>query len=145
MKVTFVIGVAGAGKSTFIKNNFDKDTAIINLYNYQKNMLLTFKNLQKSYEDCMEDLKKACKEGKDVVLEHTLLKKMRRLPYIQAVREVTDAPIDIVVLNPSAETVKERRAKRGINDTIENIRQDIEILEFPDADEGYNSITYIED
>ena len=142
MTVTFVIGVAGAGKSEYIRRNFKTDTIIVDLFNFQ-NHIVTFSDLAKSYDECMESLKNACKTGSDVVLEHTLLKKCRRIPYINAVREITDCPINIVVINPPIETITERQKMRKIFTSVENIENALDVLEIPELDEGYDSINII--
>ena len=142
MQIKIVMGIPCAGKSTFIKNNFP-DYTIIDLYDYQKNTWPSVDNIMKSYEDARDALILAIKNNEDVVLEHTLLKACRREMYIQAIREVTDAPIDIYVINPNVTKVKSHAKKRGINKTKENILYEKEILEIPTLDEGFNSIKII--
>lgn len=45
--VKFVIGAAASGKTTFIKNHFseDKNTIILNVYDYQQATYKKWKNL----------------------------------------------------------------------------------------------------
>jgi predicted kinase len=145
MKITFVIGPAGAGKSTYIKKKFPNRT-IIDLYDYQqKYQYLNSQTVLQSYEDCKEGLKEALRRNEDVVLEHTLLRAIRRNMYIDAVREITNDPIDIVVIKPSLEVLRERCIEREIYIGDANLEQALDMLDIPKKEDGFNNITIIED
>ena len=61
-EVIFVIGIAGSGKSTYIKNNYP-DYKKIDLYDYQSHFMCVAEVLQ-SYEDCKRDVVEAVKNIK---------------------------------------------------------------------------------
>lgn len=142
MRITFVMGLPASGKSTYIKNNF-KDTKVIDLYDFQKNSF-TFEDIWKSYMDCKDALIEAIKNGEDVVMEHTLLKGIRRKIYIDAIREITNDPIDIIVINPPLEKLRDREKERKIYFNDECILNNLKVLEIPTIEEGFNSVTIIE-
>ena len=135
--ITIVMGPPCAGKSTFIKKNFP-DAKVIDLFDYQKDCF-TKEDVWHSYEVCAEELQKAIKENEDVVLEHTLLRAIRRKYYIDKIREVTDEDINIVCIIPSQKVLKERCEKRktSYNGSC------LDILEKPKKKEGFSEITII--
>lgn len=151
MKITFVMGIACSGKSTYISENF-KDRKIIDLYDFQENKF-TYQEIYNSYIETENALIKAIKNGEDVVLEHTLLKGIRRKMYIDAVREITDEPIEIILINPEIKTMVNRRAERfGLSLDIEpncfedlelQIKEELSVLEIPTEDEGFSNVTII--
>lgn len=141
MKIIFVMGFAGSGKSTYIKEQF-KDMKVLDLYDYQENCW-TYDTVWDSYMRIKDDLIEAIKNNEDVVMEHTLLKAIRRKIYIDAVREVTDCPISIVFVNPTREVLKERRKKRGLNFGDKNIDMEMEVLEAPSLEEGFDKIDIV--
>lgn len=142
MAVTIIMGPACSGKSFYIKSNYQNST-VIDLYDFQKKGFSNISDVWKSYEDCAEALKKAIKENKNVVLEHTLLKKIRREWYISQIREVTDENIDIVCIAPSPETLCKRAKSRNININTEDAKKELSILELPTIDEGYANVKII--
>ena len=145
MSIIIVSGPACAGKSTFIKKTFP-DRTIIDLKDFQdKYPVLTYENVAKSYDDCKKALITAIKEGKEVVLEHTLLREIRRKVYIDAIKEVTNDEIIIYCFKPSLELlvnrVEERCGKRGEADA----KNSLNTLEIPTFAEGYSQIFIIKD
>lgn len=147
MSIIFVIGPAASGKSTYIKENFP-DYKVVDIYDFQKNQLVsTVESTWISYHKAKDALIKALKEYDNVVLEHTLLRAERRPMYIDAVREVTKEPIDVIVFNLPASTIAERRIERSpmINyDTALNYAEmELDLLEIPTKEEGFNNITII--
>ena len=54
----------------------------------------------------------AVAQHKDVVMEHTLFKCKRRLVYVDAIREVSDEPIELYLMWPSEELLKSNIQKR---------------------------------
>ena len=138
MPIVFIMGPACSGKSTYIKNHFDGYT-VIDLFDFQKNCW-NFESIAKSYEDCKEALINAIKENKDVVMEHTLLRAIRRAPYIEAVRELTDSPIDIICMNPSEDLLNYRKGLRGVKG---NAKEELKVLEIPSKEEGFRKVLVI--
>lgn len=143
MKITFVMGIPGSGKSHYIREHYP-DRVVYDLYTYQeKKKYLSVQEVMESYEELKEDIVEALKRGEDIVIEHTLLRAIRRAPYIEAIREVTDDPIDIVVLNPPIDVIKERQKERKIYISKDNIKSNLEVLEIPTTDEGFEKVTVI--
>lgn len=143
MRIVFVMGIPASGKSTYIKDNF-KDYKVIDLYDFQENSF-TFEDIWKSYMDCKDALIEAIKNGEDVVMEHTLLKGIRRKIYIDAIREITDEPIDIFLINPPLEILRERAKERKVYFDDEYILNQLNVLEIPTIDEGFRNVTIIEE
>lgn len=145
MSVIIVGGPAGAGKSTFIKEHFS-DKTVIDLKDFQdKYRFLSYDNVVKSYEDCKEALVNAIKEGKDVVMEHTLLRAIRRDVYIKAIKEVTNDDIVIYFFKPSMNLLAKRIEHRSGASGERSARVSLETLEVPTYDEGYTKIYIIKD
>ena len=144
--IKFVMGVACGGKSHFIRNNFP-DAVCLDVYDYQvkrqKEGWWPYDATVQSYEDIKEDLIKNILEGNDVVMEHTLLRAIRREPYIKAIREATDRDIDIYCLYPSEErfalNVKERNVR------LSEVQGMWDILEVPTKDEGYSHVYIVDE
>ena len=144
MKIIFVIGPACAGKSTYIKNNFS-DFEKIDLYDFQKDYpFLGYEEVVESYDKCKDALIEAIKSNKNVVMEHTLLRAIRREVYIDAVKELGDYKIECVLIKPSAEVLADRQKQRGIPYSIERAKDELDVLEDPTEDEGFSKITIIE-
>lgn len=141
MAIKIVMGPACAGKSTFIKETFPQAT-VIDLFNFQKDFM-SINEIMQSYIDCKDALISTIKEGKDVVLEHTLLKAKRRPMYIDAIREITDEPINIYVVMPDSDTYLEFSQKRKCEMTKEMIDIMYDTLEIPTLDEGFSNIYII--
>jgi guanylate kinase len=145
LSIIIVGGPACAGKSTFIKKHFP-DKTIIDLKSFQDQYpILTYEAVVKSYDDCREALVSAIKENKEVVLEHTLLRAIRRDAYIKAIREVTEDDIIIYFFKPSISQLKDRMASRLGFEDEENAIQTLNVLETPTFAEGYSKIYIIKD
>ena len=148
MSITFVMGPMGVGKSTYIKENIlskNKDVVVIDLYDYQQNKILDIDGIWQSYLDCLEDVIKAINDNKDVVMEHTLLKAIRREFYIEKIREVTNEPIEVILIKPPLKVIRERWKKRDIYFDDFFIRANLDTLEIPTLEEGFSKVTIIED
>ena len=144
-EVVFVIGIVGSGKSTYIKKHYP-DYKKIDLYDYQTHFMCVAEVL-KSYEDCKQDLIESIKTCDKVVMEHTLLKKMRRIPYIDAVRETDNVKLTCVLVNPSVEQIISNRTARGLSKTIcnkDSVIEELEVLEIPADGDGFDEIIIVE-
>ena len=145
MSVIIVAGPTCAGKSTFIKDHFPNHT-VIDLFDFQKDFkYITVSDVLLSYEKCKEALIKALQEGKEVVLEHTLLKQQRRPMYIDAIRSVTNEPIEMYFLMPSDEQLIKQMRERSYASDIKTAQSMKEVAEFPTLDEGYAVVHIISD
>lgn len=144
MSIIIVAGPTCAGKSTFIKENF-ADREIVDLFDFQENIpFLNFESVVKSYEQCKDALIQKIKEGKLVVLEHTLLKAIRRKYYIDAIKEITDEPIEIYFLLPDREVYRQQLEERKQPTNDDFIDSSYSILEIPTENEGYSKVTVIQ-
>ena len=145
MQIIFVIGPACAGKSTYIKNIFS-DFKVIDLYDFQKDYtFLGYNECVKSYEKCKDALIEAIKNNENVVMEHTLLKAIRRKVYIDAVKELGDYEIECICIKPSPEVLNKRRELRNIKSKIEWDKEELDLLEIPTIEEGFSNIKLIEE
>lgn len=141
--IYFIIGPACAGKSTFIKQNFDMiNTITIDVYDFQKEYpFLTTTTVWESYVKCKDALITAItnpnRNGKDIVLEHTLLKRIRREYYIAAIREITQEDITVYCIKPDKKTMIEHHKKRKNFAVTNDIDIAFKVLELPQKDEGF--------
>ena len=103
--------------------------------------------LTKANEQIMEDVVAALKEGKDVALEHTLYKRKRRLPYLEAFKSVADVPIIIYVLMPSEEQFRRNLKSSEDHDVsdFQGLWSEMDAIEFPNIVEGYSKIFLVRD
>lgn len=141
--IVFVMGASCAGKSTYIKENYP-DFYKVDLYDFQKRLGCSFEAIVESYEQCRLALIEAVKEHENVVMEHTLLRAIRRQPYIEAVREVTDSPIEIVSIFPSDEELLENAKKRKVKFFPGEFKSMREVYEIPTIEEGFSKVTIID-
>jgi len=146
MRILFVIGPAFSGKSIYIQREFPQATHI-KISTFEKHVFEAQSNLEvnkiadNAQLYCSQELKNRilhAKEDETIILEHQMLKKKQRAFYLNAVREVTDTPVECIVMSPTDEMVKK---------LIENIEQlfifyeyDKGKFELPSLDEGFQSI-----
>lgn len=140
--VVFVIGPSGAGKSVYIEK-FLPDYKKIDLWDFQKDNQI-YDGVWRSYERCCDALVEAVRSGENVVLEHTLLKAIRRPMYIDAVRKFYNGPIDIVCIVPDKYKLAERRSKKFKEEIKPCDFYELEIFETPQKDDGFRNITLVE-
>lgn len=160
--VTFVIGPTASGKTTFIQNHFlnQKNTVILNVYDYQQvaykeagfssKHIPTFKQETKclfnANENLLADIISALKEGKNVVVEHTLYKAKRRIAYIEAIRSaVENINIEVYVMSPSDSVWETYIKKRNLKNStwIKSIKKDLDFP--PNLAEGFDKIYEVTD
>ena len=166
MAIKIVMGVPCSGKSHFIKENFP-DKKVLDLYSYQEklreNQPAKFFNIgetnkivdyichseyevvAKSYELIKDDMIECIKNKEDFIMEHTLLKAIRRKYYIDEIRKVTDEEIEIYVINPPDEKVVENSIKREVNYSLNEVKYHKEVLEIPTIEEGFSKVIIIEE
>ncbi len=79
--------------------------------------------------------------GCDVIVEQTLYKAKRRVPYIDAIRErFPDAFIAVYVMCPSDERWQEKLKKRGLEGHLRRLSEERDDMEFPNVSEGFDAI-----
>lgn len=158
MTVIIVMGTAFSGKTHFIKENFP-GYEILSIGEYQKAIKMAEnaneyislqeykKMLQRANDQIKCDVVERLLQGKNVVMEHTLYKAMRRKEYLKAFWTVTNEPIDIYVMQPSDERLlknieaDEEQSAKGIN-WIKSQMRDIEL---PSISEGFAHVFLVSD
>ena len=161
--VVFVIGANCTGKSRFIADNFDTgEYAILNVYDYQKKLereerardFSTYREqLFRANEQLQDDMVDLVRQGKDVVVEHTFLRALRRIGFVEAIQETSkDVPIEVYAMTPSDAQLRhncEERAKElgeSAEAEFKRVKREItEVFEFPNPSEGFAKIYAVTD
>lgn len=139
MQITFIMGIPGAGKSTYIKNTYDDENFIkLDLLDYQQLLwedweMPTVELVFESYTNLLEGIENSIKYGKDIIVEHTLLKAIRRKIYLDALKKY-DVKLKIICIKVKKE------------DYIFKTRYDdyMDVLEEPTLEEGWDEVGIIE-
>lgn len=158
MSVKIVMGTAFSGKNYFI-NEYFPDHETLSVGEYQKAIKMAEKAnehislqeykemLQRANDQIKRDVVERLLQGKNVVMEHTLYKAMRRKEYLQAFWTVTNEPIDIYVMQPSDEKLIKNiegdmeQSCRGIDWLKEQMRE----IEVPSISEGFEHVYIVDD
>lgn len=141
-KVIFVAGIAGAGKTTFIKNNFPNYEKL-DMFDYQsKYTFLGPKEMLMCITESKGHLIKLIKQGKNVVFESTFLTKRQRKTYLKAIKKFNPYTI-IYYLDKSDEEIYKNNEKRKTYMDSYMLEQCREILEIPQLSEGFNEVNII--
>lgn len=158
--IKLIIGCNATGKSHYIANNNEFLNYIkLDIYEYQQQVRNeytdkeyisgreNYKILYEANERIIKDILKAVDAGKDIVVEHTLFKRKRRLHMIEAIREISDTPIEVYVMMPSDERLKENCKLKKTEDTkfFEYVKNQMEELELPSVSEGVTKTFVIKD
>ena len=143
------MGITCSGKSKYIQSHFP-NAIVIDLFTYQMGKSLVDKDsIMETYQECMNELVKTIKNNIDndidIILEHTLLKAIRRKPYIDAVKSVCDIPIIAILINPPMNKLIERSKSRGFRGSSTFIQNNLDVLEIPTIDEGFEKVEIIQD
>ena len=155
MAIRIIMGTAYSGKSYFTQTHFPEELKL-DIYEYQKQVknegILPdgFAILYEANERIKKDFVSAVAEHKDVVMEHTLFKCKRRIVYVDAIREVSDEPIELYLMYPSEERLRanilKRDGDRDDNDDVlkqlKNLQKEIEM---PNQAEGFSKIFIVKD
>lgn len=143
MKIIFVMGPSCAGKSTFIKQNFP-DMKVLDLFEYEERIGFSIPAIKEAYKQIEKDLVDCVKNNEDVIMEHTLLKAIRREVYIKAIKEVSDSPIIGYFLLPSDDELRANAKKRRVKMSDSELKNVREILDIPSVEEGFSEIHIID-
>lgn len=144
MKIVFVTGPSGAGKSTFVQKEYP-DAEVIDLYCFQEPEIypsewLSTRRLYVGYALCEAALVNAIsKRSSDtIVLEHTMLKRARRAPFIQDVKNSMRGgdTFECVWMDTPIETIAARTGAYLAETSMST-------AERPSEDEGFDSVTFI--
>lgn len=139
--IRIVMGIPYSGKSHFIKNHFPNSRKI-DLYDYQANCFTT-EQIWDSYVKTKDEIINAINNNEDFVVEHTLLKAIRRQYYIEEIRKVTNEPIEIYCLICDKETYLEHSELRGSKSSEYMYKIQTETFEIPTKEEGFENVYII--
>lgn len=158
--VKLVIGVPASGKTHWINNCKEFEDAVkLDIYNYQQMVRKeftdeeyisshdTYRILFEANERIIKDIVNFVQAGKDVVVEHTLYKMKRRLQIIDAIRKVSDTPIEIYLMQPSDEQLQKNCELKDTEDEymFSRAKRQMEDVEFPSVKEGFAKTFYVKD
>ncbi|GEM_PF-1716355 len=149
MRILFVVGPAFSGKSIYIRKEYPNAT-VVNISTFNK-----YAKAAESNEEletiamnaqlyCTEELRQriqCAKEDDVIILEHQLLKKEGRAHYLQAVREVTDTPVECIVLDTDEENVQKVTSRE--HPLISFHLYEKGKLQMPSTEEGFASVTVV--
>lgn len=160
--VIFVIGANSTGKTHFIERNFkDPGYTVLNIYDYQQRMRKDdglrgsseWERLFQANELLKEDIVDLVRQGKDVVVEQTFFRALRRIGYVEAIREISrKISIVVYVMMPSVEQLRKNCEKKA-EDTggnpeyaYDRVKRELsEVFEFPNSAEGFSRIYEVSD
>ena len=137
------MGPSCAGKSTFIKKNFP-DMKVLDLFEYEERIGFSIPAIKEAYKQIEKDLVDCVKNNEDIIMEHTLLKAIRREVYIKAIKEVSDSPIIGYFLLPSDDEIKANAKKRRVKMSDSELKHVREILDIPSIEEGFSEIHIVD-
>ncbi len=160
--VIFVIGANCTGKSRFIERNFmGPGYTVLNVYDYQKRTeederfrsRSSFEQLFRANEMLKADIVELVRRKQDVVVEQTFFRAIRRIGFVEAIREVfSDIPVEVYVMTPSDKRLwrncveREKESGRDPKPMYDRIKREIaEIFEFPNPVEGFSRIYAVTD
>ena len=149
MKILFVTGPSFSGKSIYIRKEYS-DATVVNLNVFKKVVECADSNeeleelAKNSYLYCREALKNTIRSaGNDdtVILEAQLLSKQARAFFLEAVKEVTDTPVECVLMSPDENKICELLADHP---TLISLHQyERNKMENPSIDEGFAEVTVV--
>lgn len=152
-KLTFVIGTAATGKSFFIQQKYaGQGIEILDVYDYQQRVYdeagvknhipydLQFRCLMKANLLLLDDILATLKNGRDVVVEHTLFKAKRRIAYLDEVRKIPNVTAEVYVMQPGDARWRSYLEKRKPGGSFQGYKNTAEQIEFPNAAEGFERI-----
>lgn len=155
-RTIFVIGVAGGGKSHYVRT-LPEGTKVIDLYDFQDGSEADADDIMRTYEACRDALADAIRDRAagdadyDIVLEHTLLKAKRRPMYVDAAKEAGAEDIECMYVLPTEGQMYFLLAKRlGSIDALARMIQSgyvqsaLAAFEVPVEDEGFSKVGRIE-
>lgn len=155
--VIVVIGANCTGKSFFIERNFkDSGYTILNVRSYQQRTerekefqyLSPRGQIYQANELLKNDVVELVRQGKDVVVEQTFFRALRRIDLLEAIQKAAPkVPVEVYVMTPSDERLRENCAIRAAGDSADAERyfrqtksQIEKTFEFPNPAEGFSRI-----
>lgn len=152
-KLIFVTGANATGKTYFIDMHYaDRNVDILNVYDYQQRVYAEegfgdsvpfdarFRCLMRANNMLLADIIEKLKQGRNVVVEHTLFKAKRRMAYIDEIRKVVDVTIELYVMCPDDGLWEENVKKSGYSGSFQSYKEQTAEIEFPNPAEGIDRI-----
>ncbi len=153
------MGTAASGKTHFIEENLSlMDYKHISIGQIQRESKTDeevdamgfheyFDYLAECNEKAKVDMVEALQAGENVILEHTLYKAKRRIVYVEAARQATTEPIDIYVMMPSRDRLREnlKLYKPGGETFLDRFLDEMSQIEYPNPAEGFDKIYSVTD
>lgn len=142
-QITIMFGLPRSGKTTYIKNNNNKDVVIsadtIRLLVYNQRFWSDGEPLVWYIRGIM--LKNLLQQGSDIIIDETNTTIKRREAIIKLAKQY-GYTINCVVIDCPAEECKERAIIDNQKDLIPIIESMAKGLEYPDISEGIDNIIY---
>lgn len=158
--VKLIIGVPASGKTHWINNCCEfTDMEKLDIYTYQQlvqkeftdeeytSSYDTYRILFEANERIIKDIVDFVQTGKDVVVEHTLYKMKRRLQIIDAIRKVSDTPLEIYLMQPSDDQLQKNCELKDREDEylFFRVKGQMKDVEIPSVGEGFAKTFYVRD
>jgi hypothetical protein len=149
MKILFVTGPSFSGKSIYIRKEY-KDARVVNINVFKKSADAAETNeeleeiAKNAYFYCREALMNTIRKASEndtVVLEAQLLSKKARTFFLNAVREVTDTPVECVLLCPDEKKIRDLLKDHPTLISLHEYEKDK--LEIPSTAEGFSAVTEV--
>lgn len=149
MKIVFVTGPALSGKTIYANTHYP-DAFHIRIEDFKEVLAAAetndevdkiSENIERYCKDTLTEAIMNAKEDAEIVLEHPMLAKAERAFFIKGVREVTDAPIECVLMCPDDETIHKMLFGQPL--TIKLFEFERSKLEMPEADEGFADVKIV--
>lgn len=156
-----IIGVNNTGKTHFIENQGfrERGYAVLDVKDYQERTWrdeelkrLEFRErLYRANEMLLKEALELLRQGRNVVIEQTFYKAMRRIDYIDEIRKL-GIPVEVYVMMPSEERLRQNCEKRAESTEADPEyifeRAENELIcrfEFPNPAEGFDRIYEVSD
>ncbi len=159
-KTVFFMGIPAGGRTYWSEKLFP-DYTHLTMHSYQQQAGREYTEIYGSgkgfpYPVYMEMLRKANErllagslavigKGEPLAIEGTFYKAKRRVAFVDAIRALTQEPIDVYLVSPGLERLTENMKARGMTDKPELRWRQREEIEFPNRDEGFARIFEIRD
>lgn len=146
--INFVVAPACSGKSTFIKEYF-QGWKVLDVLDFQRKMSgnpddewISNEGIIKGHFALTEEI--VNNVNHDIVVEHTLFKTKRRIDILAAIHEKGNPEINIYIVMPTEERMKENYQKRYPNNKsltkYKQIKCEYRYMESFDKDQGFEHI-----
>lgn len=157
--IIFLIGVSGSGKSYQAARLFPNHTHLT-MGHYQ-NLLWDEhtasggapsisssdyrQQLFRANELLLADALKHIGMGEPVVIEGTFYKAKRRIAFTDAIKKITNEPMDIYLVSPSETRFRENLRLRHLEEEQDLLREERKQIEFPNRAEGFAHVFELRD